>query len=228
MTTRLLLLSLLCLVLITPATAQILYDNGAVNGTVDAWTISNGYVVSDTFYLPQPNTTSGISFWAWIYPGDTLYSAEVSITSSANGGTVYFNEVLSAFQANCFSNPNGYSVCAESLAIGGNGLALNSGTYWVNLFNASATGGDPVYWDENSGVGCQSQGCPSQAYDSSAGTIPSEAFSLYGGTATSSSGSTPEPRSIFLFASGIVGMAGWLATLSAALAKTTGSFPDVS
>jgi uncharacterized repeat protein (TIGR03803 family) len=37
-----------------------------------------------------------------------------------------------------------------------------------------------VYWDENSGVGCQSPGCPSQAQENTLGTIPSEAFSLEG------------------------------------------------
>ena len=26
--------------------------------------------------------------------------------------------------------------------------------YWLNLQNATSAGGDPVYWDENSGVGC--------------------------------------------------------------------------
>ena len=35
-----------------------------------------------------------------------------------------------------------------------------------------------MYWDENSGVGCQSPGCPSQAQENTLGTIPSEAFSL--------------------------------------------------
>ena len=45
-------LSLLCLALaVIPASAQTLYDNGPVNGGVNAWTINFGYVVSDTFTL---------------------------------------------------------------------------------------------------------------------------------------------------------------------------------
>ena len=41
-----------------------------------------------------------------------------------------------------------------------------------------------MYWDENSGVGCQSPGCPSQAQEDTIGTIPSEAFTLTGMTTT--------------------------------------------
>ena len=37
-----------------------------------------------------------------------------------------------------------------------------------------------MYWDENSGTGCQSDGCPSLADESSIGTVPSEAFSILG------------------------------------------------
>ena len=84
--------------------------------------------------------------------------------------------------------------------------ATTSGsTYWLNLQNAVVPSGDPVYWDENSGTGCQSNGCPSSASESAVGTIPSEAFTINGG-----SGTVPEPSSIMLFGSGILGLAGLL------------------
>ena len=46
-------LSLLALCLaVVPAVAQTdLYDNGPTNGTVDAWTINFGFIVSDSFTL---------------------------------------------------------------------------------------------------------------------------------------------------------------------------------
>jgi hypothetical protein len=70
--------------------------------------------------------------------------------------------------------------------------------------------GDPVYWDENSGAGCGGTGgganCPASASESSVGTIPSEDFTIGGG----SGGTTPEPSSIMLFGSGILGLAGLL------------------
>jgi len=65
--------------------------------------------------------------------------------------------------------------------------------------------GDPVAWDENSGIGCSSPGCPSEPSGNFEGTIPSESF-----TVNDSNGPTPEPGSVFLFASGIVGLAGVL------------------
>ena len=82
-----------------------------------------------------------------------------------------------------------------------------SGTeYWLTLENAMVTNGDPLYWDQNSGTGCMSKGCPSSAYESAVGTIPSEAFTISGG----SSGTTPEPGSFILLGSGMLGLAGAL------------------
>ena len=78
-------------------------------------------------------------------------------------------------------------------------------TYWLNLQNAVISSGDPVFWDENSGKGCTSNGCPSSASESAVGTIPSEAFTINPG-----SGTVPEPSSIMLFGSGILGLAGLL------------------
>jgi hypothetical protein len=45
------LLTVLCVMLaVAPAMADIIYDNGPINGTTDAWTISGGYYsVSDSF-----------------------------------------------------------------------------------------------------------------------------------------------------------------------------------
>jgi len=52
----------------------------------------------------------------------------------------------------------------------------------VTLSNACTTSGcsvtNPIYWDENSGTGCTSRGCPSTAYENTIGSIPSETFSL--------------------------------------------------
>ena len=55
----------------------------------------------------------------------------------------------------------------------------------------------PVYWDENSG--------PSSASESTLGSIPSEAFTVFG-TQSSSTGTVPEPSRIILFGSGVLGL----------------------
>jgi hypothetical protein len=75
----------------------------------------------------------------------------------------------------------------------------------MNLQEAGGVLGDPFYWDENSG--------PSLASESSVGSIPSEAFTILGSNTstfdvtTTTGGSVPEPTSIMLFGSGILGLA---------------------
>ncbi len=200
----------LCLTLAAvPVMAQTVYSNGAINGNTDAWTVNFGYVVSDTFNVANSGTTiSGASFGMWLFSGDTLTSAELSITSGENGGTSYFDQTVNFTTGACTGNQYGYNVCQENTTF--SGPTLNSGTYWLNLQNASVPSGDPVYWDENSG--------PSSASESEVGTIPSEAFTVLGSSSSTSSSTTststtstvPEPSSIMLFGSGILGLAGML------------------
>jgi PEP-CTERM motif len=187
-----------------PASAQqILYENGPINGTTDAWTINFGFIVSDTFTISTGNSTvSGMSFGAWLFPGDILESVQVFITSEEFGGTSYFNQQVNFTASNCSGNQFGFNVCTETGTFT-NGPNLANGTYWVNLGNAVVNDGDPVYWDENSGIGCHSPGCPSEPSQNETGSIPAEAFSILG-TPSSGSGSVPEPGSLVLFAGGIL------------------------
>jgi PEP-CTERM motif len=214
---HLVLLSIFCLALAgMPAWAQWSYDNGPINGTVFGWTIDFGYVVSDTFYAGGP--TTGFAFGAWEIPGDSLTSVDWSVTTADNGGTTIGSGTASTsggkggtltdqFQ---FANSQGYFV--DLITVTGLNVSTTSGTtYWLNLFNATVPSGDPVYWDQNSGVGCGGSGgganCPSSASQLSVGTIASEAFTISGSNGT---GTTPEPGSILLFGSGILGLAGLL------------------
>jgi len=197
------LLSLLALCLIAlPAAAQVVYSNGPINGTTDGWTINFGFVVSDTFTVGSGGANiTGLTFGAWIFPGDVLSGVEVQITSSEFGGTVYSDQFISITQSNCSGNQYGFNVCTESGNFG-TSVNLPGGTYWLNLDNGEVPD-DPVYWDENSG--------PSQASENTVGTIPSESFTLLGtGTTTTNTTSVPEPSSVMLVGSGILGLAGLL------------------
>ena len=162
----------------SPGFNGIAYDNGPVNGQIDAWTLNFGYVTTNTIQVTSGGgSLTALNFWAWLIPGDTITSVEVSMGSSPFSND-RFDGTISLTQSDCFVNSFGYNVCQES----GNltaGPSLN-GNYWVTLQNANVPNGDPVYWDENSGVGCGSPGCPSQAQENAIGTIPSEAFTLQG------------------------------------------------
>ena len=161
MKTRIASLTILCLALaVIPAVADCCpgYDNGPINGTTDAWTINFGYTVSDTF--TGTNYVDFFQFGVWEFPGDVLSSVDWSITSAENGGTILGSGTASGhYVLDKFLSTNQYGYNIDQISVGGLNVQLNSKTtYWLNLQNATVPSGDPVYWDENSGVRCGGTG----------------------------------------------------------------------
>src|SRR6516225_7979981 len=98
-----------------------------------------------------------------------------------------------------FNNEYGYDV--DRLTVVGLNVNLAAATYWLTLQDAVTDQDSPLFWDVNNGVGCPSPGCPSSAKENILGQIPSESFTIF---------STPEPASLALFGSCVVGLAGML------------------
>jgi len=205
--TRIALLSLLtiaCLVLaVAPAMADTLYSNGAYNGTVDSWTINFGFSVSDSFTVPANSSIEDLHIVYWdSSSSDLLTTVDMALGSASFGGTPQtLTGVTNTFLTH---NQYGYNVYQADYSFANIPWA---GPGYVTLSNACSTSGcsvsNPIYWDENGG--------PSTAYENTLGSIPSEAFTLTGITGTPPPPpTTPEPSSIMLFGSGILGLAGVL------------------
>jgi hypothetical protein len=224
----LLLLTIVCFALSAPAFAQTIFIGGPINGNLTALFITGpnqpnsqgGFQdISDGFIATSSGTPTSLSFGAWVLKGDipTAVSWEfgdMAFNSDLGNGTAALNSSTNVF---LFSNSFGYDVYDITIPVTSAAMTMGN-TYWISLSNATdnANSGS-MAWDYNGGPatcnyrqsGTNFGDCATGATINAQHTTPQggegESFTISGSQAT-----TPEPSSIMLFGSGILGVVGVL------------------
>jgi len=184
----------------SPAFAQVLYTSGSSTHDNSAILISLGDWESDSFVPTESGTATSVEFVAWLYFGDSLTDVDWSIgtagpdSSNLGSGTVDPSATYIETLAN-FGSPD---IDTETFTI--SGISLTAGdTYYLTLQNAISSTGDPVYWDLNDNYNTGYTGTTSFGLE---GAIPaSETFEIL-----STTSATPEPSTLLLLATGLLGL----------------------
>src|ERR1019366_2009890 len=209
-------LTIVCLALSPPAFAgtTTFYNDGGIDGTLQAWLVSGPlYSYGDAYWdtsngfvsaASGPPTTLEWGEWSVGAPASFSYElGSAAFGTDLGSGTVAQNSSNSVF---LFTNSNGYGV--YDVKVGITSLAMTAGnTYWLSISNATDAANDGNQAWDVPGLGGPAT-CNHRRDGINLGWCGTggESFTLTGSTP----GTTPEPSSLLLFGSGILGLAGGL------------------
>jgi hypothetical protein len=211
-------LTILCLALTAYAGTTTFYNDGGIDGTTGALYISGPNQlnpsgdyqdISNGFIAAASGTPNKLQFGEWVLEGSTPTSISYELGTTVFGTDLGFGTVTqnSSNSVLLFTNADGYGIYDVTIPVTSG--AMTAGTeYWVSLSNAANTGSlQSGSWD----IPDNPNGGPATCALRVNGSFPyycsngGESFTLTGGQTT-----TPEPSSILLFGSGILGLAGVL------------------
>jgi len=190
--------------LTAPAWGDILYSNGAINGTIGGYDFTDA-VISDPFVLSFDSTLTDVTnIGIWVGNGIAIDGLDWSISTGAGGiGTVEASSSSSTdFSATELMPTSayghgGFNVYDVSFTL--DNLSLAAGTYYLTLSNGAAASG-VLYWDAISPTGTIPYGNVCDAFGD---CEPSEnpytnPFEV--------DGTAPEPAGVALLGAGLVAL----------------------
>ena len=184
-----------------PVAAQVVYDNGPINGTISGWTIWNFQYVTNSFTLSQTTTITGFTFGGWTSKGAQITALDYGFSQSPYGVVIGNTSVTAGPVVADSAFGGAYDVRNYTGSV--DPITLDAGTYYFTLTNATTTDNNYAYWDINNGPSTvEANGVPG---DGAYGPTSSDSFTLLGTAAVQPS--VPEPASWMLMLGGF-GMVG--------------------
>ena len=168
---------------LNPSGEEGFYDNGPINGEIDAAPIFGGFWVSNSFRAPG-SSMSHVTFGVWVFHDEVPASVVWSVTDQPHAGSVCLTGEAKLAPTFLSTNHLGFDVYKADFDVPSVPLTVGA-TYFLNLEGFMTNVGGLGLWDANLGMGCKGSGtdldgkganCPSFAY--TPGSTPSFAFKV--------------------------------------------------
>jgi hypothetical protein len=202
-------LTLTFFTLSAPAFADVIFTSGPLDGVDNGLFVAGPTVqaISDGFVATNSGIAASLDFGEWVTAGSTPTTVTWSLGTTAFGTDISQGTDSSLSFTFAFNNGIGYDIFTTH--VGGLSGSLTAGTtYYLTLSAGDDSLGDGLAaWDVPNGGSGSSATCSFSQGGTDFGDCGTggETFTLNTADAT-----TPEPGSVMLFGSGLLGLAGIL------------------